>query len=318
MALTNQIEKYCSRLQIDNLSCAIVKNNDALFSNACKDILINELSLFQIGSITKLFTATAIMIAVDNNLISLDDKLKEMFNLNSPHTTGDITIYELLTHTSGLPGLPATFFELMKSNESDPYSVLTNDMLFDYLENNRELSAKSYLYSNLGYGILGKILERIYGMDYEAVITKNICRPLSMNDTCINYKSKNLAPVKGLNYKNVNTGYWTDEVLTGAGMLFSTTTDLAKFIKSHFQGGLLHELGNKMFVQQNKHMGYGWHSYMSLIDRIFFNSYRWHNGMVGGFSSYISLSIKQKKGFVMLCNKQVSLSNLIYTIRGYL
>jgi len=288
------------------------------FINIYKQDKIDEYSLFQIGSVTKLFTALAVMIAVRDSMVSLNDKAGKILGLRETSAAGEVTVYELLTHTSGLPRLPAAFIEIMKGNEDNPYSVLTDDMLFDFLENTRELNTKSYEYSNLGYGLLGKILERIYGMDYESVITKCICRPLDMNDTCINYSTRGLIPVKGHNRKNESAEYWTDNVLTGAGMLFSTTGDLAKFIQGHFQGGVFAEIGKKMFVVQNKHMGYGWHAYRGLLDKLFFCSHRWHNGMVGGFSSYISLSIRNKQGFVMLANKQVLLNNLKYTIRGYL
>jgi serine-type D-Ala-D-Ala carboxypeptidase/endopeptidase len=142
-------------------------------------------SPFELGSITKIFTA----------LIFIKIHLSESFNLNNTigdvlknitnKEVADISILELLTHTSGVPRLPAN---MNPENYLDPYKDYFEDDLYNFL-NSIESLKKEYMYSNLGYAILGIFLEKYFGKTIESILQEMLLLPLNMNSTTFEHSN---------------------------------------------------------------------------------------------------------------------------------
>ena len=142
-------------------------------------------SIFEIGSITKVFTTTLLQQMADSGEVKLDDPINKYLpaSVKTPSRNGkEITLLDLATHTSGLPSVPDN---LSPRSGDDPWADYTVDQMYDFLSHYklpRKPGAK-FEYSNVGMGLLGHILALKAGTNYEALVVSRICDPLGMNST---------------------------------------------------------------------------------------------------------------------------------------
>lgn len=301
--IQSRINKFSVKNSIGNLQVGIYKNGEIIRLSNTGD---TSHQAFELASITKVFTACAIMIAINENKISLNSTVQKIF-LNKFQISDNfkgITIEELLTHCSGLPNLPHLFLEKMETNPIDPYGILEKEDVFNYLSLEQTLGNKTYRYSNFGYGLLGLILEEIYLSSYAEVMNNKVFIPLNMQSSSIglNNKTENILE-QGYDAKNIDTPIWKDDVLSGGGALISTCDDMMLFIKSHFTSNCLSNILNAMLNPKTKDMATGWHRQGWLGRIAGYKTYLWHNGCTGGYSSYMALSVEKKIAFVILSNK---------------
>lgn len=270
------------------------------------NLQINKNTLFEIGSITKVFTALLMMILTDQDKISLDDPIKKYIPKSSLIPMADrkdIIIKDLLTHTSGLPNLPDNF---APQNPQDPYKDYTSKLLYDYF-NQQSLTYKNkpkYLYSNLGYATLGHISEIASTQTYTQLIRKNIVNRLNMYNTFVDVPASSNNYPLGHSY-GYPVPYWNFDVFKGAGAIKSDAQDLVRFILINM-GEIdsdIYPLLKKMQAIQYPtdspitYIGLGWH-----INTETGNNIIWHNGGTGGFRSFIGFDPIIKKGVVLLTN----------------
>ncbi|MFW5800203.1 MAG: serine hydrolase domain-containing protein, partial [Spirochaetota bacterium] len=250
--ISKSINKYIKKGIIKGLSIALLDDNDIVWKQGFgyADIKANKPStaetFYKVGSISKLFTATAIMQLVEKGEIDLDAPVKEYipeFKVKSRFEDyTSITIRMLLTHHSGLPGnkLKGT---ITKGMSEDLSQVLT------HLQNEYVAYPPNYIYaySNLGYTILGIVIERISGKPFYDYMEKNLLIPLGMNMSSFILKkdmkdmySKAYTP-DGLHSLNIQI---RDKP---AGSMFSNVLELSKFIKMIFNEG---EINNKRLLNK--------------------------------------------------------------------
>ena len=138
-------------------------------------------SVFEIGSVTKVFTATLLAEMVERGEVSLNDPISKYLprTVKTPTRDGkEITLFDLATQTSGLPRLPANF---APKDPQNPYADYSVDQMYAFLSGyslTRGIGEK-YEYSNFGVGLLGHILALRAGTDYETLVRKRICQPLA-------------------------------------------------------------------------------------------------------------------------------------------
>ena len=146
-------------------------------------------SVFEIGSVTKVFTSALLADMVRRGEVKLEDPASKYLPASArlPSRSGkEITLLDLATQTSGLPRLPGN---LAPKDPTNPYADYTVEQLYDFLSHytlTRDIGEK-YEYSNLGVGLLGHVLSRKAGMSYEELVTKRILEPLEMRDTAITH-----------------------------------------------------------------------------------------------------------------------------------
>jgi len=257
---------------------------------------------FEIGSITKVFTAVVLQRLVEKGQVKLDEPVAKLLpeSVKVPRR-GDreITLIDLATHTSGLPRLPGN---LESRNPDDPYAGYTAEMLHAFLSNHElaRTPGTKYEYSNLGTALLGHALARRAGKPYEELVLSLVCEPCGLKDTRITLDDrlrKRLAP--GHDADGVPAASWTFDVIAPAGALRSTANDLLRFAAANL--GLVEtplrdtlEAAHKVRDEKSG-MGLGWHR---LADRrtIF------HNGGTGGFRSFLALDKERKLAVVVLAN----------------
>jgi D-alanyl-D-alanine-carboxypeptidase/D-alanyl-D-alanine-endopeptidase len=288
-------------------------------------------TIYEIGSITKVFTAILLADMVIKGQVHLDDPISKFLpkSVKFPVRNGkEITLLDLTTQTSGLPRMPDNF---NPKDPENPFADYTVEQMYAFLSNytlTRDIGSR-YEYSNIGVGILGHILSLVAGTDYETLVKKRICEPLKMNSTVITLTSKlkeNLAT--GHNESEKSVSNWDLPTLAGAGALRSTVNDMLIFtaanlglIKSALDSAiLLSHIIRDSTVYPDVDIAMGWH-----IFKKFGNPIIWHDGETGGYSTFIGLDENSKKGIVVLSNSVnavgdigLHILNTNYKIRPYL
>jgi serine-type D-Ala-D-Ala carboxypeptidase/endopeptidase len=265
-------------------------------------------TLFEIGSITKVFTALLAADMARRGEVQLDDPIQKYLPpaARVPQRGGkQITLIDLATHTSGLPRMPENF---RPQDPERPYSDYTVDALYAFLssyELRRDIGTR-YLYSNLGFGLLGLGLAQRAGMDYERLVVTRICDPLQMSSTRITL-SANLRQrfAAGHTADLVTVPEWEIPTLAGAGALRSSANDLLKFLAA-----MMGYADNPLAAAQEKALsirrptgapfmqtGLGWD-----IDTRGGAEIISKGGATAGYNTFIGYSPKTRVGVVALAN----------------
>jgi serine-type D-Ala-D-Ala carboxypeptidase/endopeptidase len=265
-------------------------------------------TLFEIGSITKVFTALLLADMVQRGEVKLDDPIAKYVPTTAkiPQRDGrQITLVDLATHTSGLPRMPANF---RSKDPANPYIDYTDEQLYAFLSSYeliRDVGVK-FEYSNLGFGLLGQGLARRAGADYESLVETRICEPLGMKDTRIT-----LTPdmerrfAAGHSADLVTVSRWDIPSLAGAGALRSSANDLLNFLAATM--GYTHTKlapAMKAMLSVKRPTGQpfidtamGW-----AIDTRGGGEIIWKNGGTGGYRTFIGYAPRTGFGVVALSN----------------
>jgi len=268
------------------------------FRNVRDSVVNNVNTIFQVGSITKQFTATIILKLAEQKRLSLDDKLAKYF---PSFPKGDsITIKNLLTHSSGIYNYTENQ-EFMKSEAVNPASKSQMLALFENHPLNFQPGSK-YSYSNSGYHLLGYIIEAVTGKPYEKAVREMILSPLKMSHSGFDYTHlKDSAKATG--YKllsksvNVPAGIVDSTVAFSAGALYSTVGDLLKW-HTALQGAKVISKASmeSSYTPYKSRYGYGWS-----IDTLFGRKIVEHSGGIFGFNTHI-LRVPSEDVVVIILN----------------
>jgi len=304
------LDKVAGTLGAGGIVAAEVNDGSVRYLTAGKpapdDAITPETIVFEIGSISKVFTALILAHAVNEGVCSLDDPIGKFLPPAIAMTpeTAAITLAQLATHTSGLPRLPTNF---SPANPSDPYSDYTVDRLYDFLRDFKStgIASKSADYSNLGFGLLGHVLELAYGRSYADVLAEKITTPLGMTDTTINLSTEQQARFATPFSGSERVSPWSFSALPGAGAIRSTATDMAKFAMALLaadQGPLAAawKLVREPRVEAGStqaHIGLG-----IFIGKRNGTSFYTHGGGTGGFRTHLELMPQEKRALVILIN----------------
>jgi D-alanyl-D-alanine-carboxypeptidase/D-alanyl-D-alanine-endopeptidase len=262
-------------------------------------------TIFEIGSVTKVFTSLVLADMVSRKEVALDDPAAKYLpeNVRMPERSGkSITLLDLSTHRSGLPSHPGNL--KLTGNTNADYAV---DDLYQFLSGYTlpRDPGSEYEYSNLGAGLLGHLLACRAGTDYESLIRSRIARPLSMPDTGITLSSSMnrrmatghnamLAPV-------ANSDLPTP--LAGAGALRSSANDMLTFLEAFLgyrESPLQPAMKDMLEVRRpagQTTIGLGW-----IIMSVHGREVIGHNGATAGFRSFVGYSPQERIGVVVLSN----------------
>ncbi len=279
-------------------------------------------TIFEIGSVTKVFTSLALAEMAREGLVRLDDPVRR--HLPADVTVAsrggrEVTLENLATHTSGLPRVPLKVMGLAFTS-ADPYADYKEKDLYLFLKNwkpTRDFGSK-WDYSNLGAGLLGHALARRAGVDYGRLIEGRIAGPLGMKDTKVKLdaeQERRLARPYEAGGKPA--ARWTFDVLAGCGALHSTADDLLVFLAAEM--GLAEtKLRAAMDATQEPRretgitglrIGLAW-----LVKKLPKEDggldLVWHNGGTAGYSSFVGFVRARKAGVVVLSNAGPSLKSM--------
>lgn len=285
----------------------------------------NENTIFEIGSVTKVFTVCALSAMVKRGEVKLDDRIDSLLpkSFKTPAYNGrQISLLDLATHTSGLPRVA--------DNSTDWLDVVSLSCLRNPYASYNDLKLRKFLadcklasrpgekceYSNLGMGLLGYALCQKQHRSYGKMIDDEICQPLALKDTSIvlsKDQTKRLAQgyygsfVDGTSILAFPASSWNfNDTNAGAGALRSTVKDLMKFVRANLGDspkglGPILEATHKVRFKIDDRMSVclAWHTLSTPKHK---EPIIWHNGGTGGYVSFIGFCKKHHTGVVLLCN----------------
>ena len=269
---------------------------------------LNGDTVFEIGSMTKVFTSLVLMDMVQKGEVAVTDPMSKYVpaSVKVPERNGKkITLQDLATQSSGLPRMPTNF---KPKDPNNPYVDYTAENLYEFLsgyELKRDIGAQ-FEYSNLGVGLLGHVLSLRAGMDYEAMVKARVLDPLGMKDTRVTLSPEmkaRLAVGHGPNLEAVSN--WDLAVLAGAGALRSSANDMLTFLAANLgytRTPLAAAMAEEISIRRpagspDMQIAYNW-----LIQTKNGNSIIWHNGGTGGYRTYMGFDPKSRTGVVVLSN----------------
>jgi beta-lactamase class C len=300
------VKLYMERKEIPGMTLGVVygkQSNIYNFGFADLDLKtpVTQDTIFDLASITKVFTSTALALEIQNGKMTLKDPVTKFLSIsNQNEGLSKVTLLDLATHTSSLPRVPPSL------RQGEKYS---SRKLMYYLEQwmpSYPVGTK-FLYSNLGFGVLGYAIGNVNSQTYEDAIKDLITQPLGMTSTFIKIPSES--------FKQYAQGYSKEgnpvpplpiNAWPGGGALHSTSKDMLQFLKANLGvRGPPDLLKAMIFAQQpffkvsdSLTMGLGWQRVerngFLIIDK---------NGGVPGFSTYMGMIPEKKLGLVLMVNK---------------
>ena len=273
-------------------------------------------TVYEIGSITKVFTAILLADLVGEGAFELETPVQRLLgeDVTVPTRNGtEITLEHLSSHSSGLPRLPDN---MRPANAANPYADYTVAQLYEFLssyELERDIGAEVE-YSNLATGLLGHALAVSQETDYEALVSERLLEPLGMSDTSTTLaesQQERLAIGHSVQLRPVAN--WDLPTLAGAGALRSTVNDMLTFVEANLG---LHEsplqvamaethAPRRDFPGPDMQIGLGW-----VIRGGHGRELHWHNGGTGGYRSFLGFDLESKTGVVVLSNSGDSVDDL--------
>jgi D-alanyl-D-alanine-carboxypeptidase/D-alanyl-D-alanine-endopeptidase len=267
-------------------------------------------TIFEIGSLTKVFTATLLAGMVEEGLVALEDPVQRYLppGVELPVRGRPITLADLASHAAGLPRLPRGFVLRSLRHRRNPYAWLTVDDLYAGLPATRlrrEPGGRPR-YSNLGYGLLGHALALRAGRSYDQLVQERICRPLELGDTHVVVPAAARERfAQGHSRRGRPVPHWDLPVLAGAGALRSTVADLLRFLRLQLGEGdpALASAATLTHAPRARHrgmaVGLGW---TRLPLRGTEHELLFHNGATGGFRSFAGIVPATGTAVVVLSN----------------
>ena len=293
--------------QIPGVSLAVLREGKIIhlksygLANVEHRVPVTPATVFQSGSIGKQFTAAAVMLLVQENKLSLDDKISRYFP-GVPATWNDITIWNLLTHTSGLGDYPPDI-DLRRDYTEEELLASFQKAPLDFEP------GSSWNYSNTGYVILGMLIRKITGEFYGDFIKEKIFQPLQMTTARV-ISEADIVPNRAAGYRLVKGELKNQEWVspstnsTADGSLYFSILDLVKWDAALYTGKpLTQDSRNKIWTAARlrdgttKDYGFGWHLGEFHRRRLAF-----HGGAWQGFKTFIIRFLDTKLTIIFLAN----------------
>jgi len=254
-------------------------------------------TVFQIGSVTKVFTGLLLADMVQRGEVQLDDPASRYLpsSVKMPERGRPITLLDLSKHWSALPSMPTNFSLQASPNPYEAYSVEQLYQCLSSYQLPREPGTQAY--SNLGVALLGRLLARHAGMEYEALLTQRVLAPLGLNSTSMTLSAdqrRRLAPGHDRFLRPVET--WNLLAMPASGALRSTANDLLTFLAFNLGQGDS-SLHSAMVFQRTPMRALGWGA-----SRLEGEAVYGHEGGKEGYRSAVVFNPRAMTGVVVLTN----------------
>lgn len=280
-------------------------------------------TFFEIGSVTKVFTALLLAEMAGRGEVTLDTPLGVLFPARErlDPEVASIPLVELATHTSGLPRLAmdGPTLRRLAFRPGDPYRGSTRDEIFDAVASldAGDLSGRGrFEYSNLGVALLGRLLEAGAGEDYEALLRSRVLGPLGLTSTRPTWEVEADPRLARPHRDNLRPGRnWRLDAYLPAGGLASTSEDMARFLE-HVMDGEPDFVRRTLELQWRDEdsgtaMGLGW-----VLGSLDGEPLVWHNGRTGGYHAFVGFLPGAEKGIVLLTNASLDADGLALALLG--
>lgn len=295
------------RQRLPGVSLAVVKHGQVIlakgygYANLEHNVPVRPETIFQSGSIGKQFTATAVMMLVEQGRVGLDEKISKYLG-QVPDSWQNITVRHLLTHTSGLTDYPEDF-DFRRDYTEDELLKRAQAIRPDFKP------GEKWQYSNLGFLTLGVLIHRVTGQFYGDFLQEHVFKPLGMTTTRIISEAE-IVPNRAAGYhlvKNeIKNQDWVSPSLntTADGALYFTVLDMAKWDAALYGDRLLkrsslEQMWTPVRLNNNKTYDYGFGWSLAQING---HQIIEHGGAWQGFTSYIARFVDDQLTVIVLDN----------------
>ncbi|MCU0546057.1 MAG: serine hydrolase [Oscillatoriaceae cyanobacterium Prado104] len=309
--LKSQITDYLNaHVAVNNFtgSVLVARSGEVIFSQGCGmanyelDVPNTPQTIFRLASITKQFTALAIVQLQEQGLLDVRDTISKYIP-DYPESGKIISIHHLLTHTSGIPNytsFPDYLETMMLPSPVENTIAKFKDLPLEFQP------GEKFSYSNSGYTLLTYILEKVSGKSYETYLQEQIFQPLGMQNSGYdrhNLIIKNRASGYAAGSNGLENAIYIDmSVPSGAGGLYSTVEDLYRWDRALYTEKLVSKSSLEIiFTADKNEYGYGW-----VIANTFNRKLVWHNGGINGFRTTIMRFIDDGVCAIVLSNSETA------------
>lgn len=303
----------------------------------------DEHTLFEIGSVTKVFTSSLVGILSDEGLMDHDAPLNNFLPKKYRNSKmQSVTISSLLTHTSGLPKMP-TPFGIYEEETDNPYAHYSKELLLEFYadfepeasqqptkkkrkrkRNKANIEVETpveYIYSHLNYALLEVAIEQVTGQSYSELMDERIFNQVGMLKSFTNFNSEEQTKLLTAGYarNGMEAKPWDFASFCASQGMKSTTHDLLSFLKVHIDeptSPLASSFHNNTIpavntgLTENGAMGFGWH----ILRQKKYYDIHLHAGSTGGHRAFIGFIRETKTGVVVLSNSENGTGGLGYLL----
>jgi CubicO group peptidase (beta-lactamase class C family) len=293
------------------LSIGLIKDNNMIYLGIKKEnnsfTVINSLdSVYEIGAITEIFTSTILADMTYHKIIKLDDSIPNLpFKLNQVSKDGrTITYKTLANHTSGLPCYPDNIDSVAAKTPNDPFNRYDYDMLKEYLQKRQTLHSipgVKYAYSNLGFALLGYLLETKTNKSYEDMLNEKVFSKYNIKTSTTDIRKVEKWVVKGRDSIGRVQPNWNSNSFKSAYAVLSSPRDLYNYIEANFSNDSVLQLQRQQtFSTHGNNMALGWNiSRLGGVKPFYLYS---SDGVTGGYRSCILMDTQNKLAIISLSN----------------
>jgi CubicO group peptidase (beta-lactamase class C family) len=290
------------------------------FGSAVKgaDVQLTDTTLFEIGSITKLLSATLLTQLIEAGTVDPTASINAYLPVDSRNPRMEnALVLDLMLHTAGLPKRPKDF-GVKSTIAVDPYRYYTDGDLLDFYHEFVPSKRKKHHYSHTGYALLELIVETATDLDYEEALRHYVLEPMGMSQTFITYPEDKDIVTPGYTFSGRDADPWHFSSFAASEGGKSSLRDLLTFaqatmdkqgpwysgLEPYLDAEIPSELGKKTYA------GPGWH----IVKTRKWYDILTHSGMTSGHHSYISIVPDTETGVVVLSNSAVGTEDLSYLI----
>jgi D-alanyl-D-alanine-carboxypeptidase/D-alanyl-D-alanine-endopeptidase len=312
-AVQAAIGAFASSGLAPGVACAVAAGGERWIDcagEAAEGRPVVEHAVFDIGSLTKVFTGILLADMANAGEVALEDPLRRFFPELAAEGAGRLTLLDLATHTAGLPRIPPRLRRRLLASAlaghrdlvADPYADLTSDDVVAAVAGAHR-ARPGFRYSNLGFAALGLALSRAAGAPYEILVEQRVCEPLGLRDTAFRPR-EGRARAQGHDRLGRSTPSWRTGAMAPAAGLTTTAPDLLLFAEAAMRPADTALSSAVRAAQQPRRpaskgdrIGLGW-----LIRRAGGRDVVWHNGGTGGFGSCLAVDCEGGAAVGLLAN----------------
>lgn len=278
----------------------------------------DERTVFEVGSVTKVFTAALLARLAEQGTLAPDQPLRPILEPHvrlAPWEGREVTLEHLATHTSTLPRASRRMMAKALLHPTNPYRDYQVADLYADLAAFRPGAGlgREFAYSNLGFGLLGHLLSLRAGVPYEDLVVEEVCRPLGLSDTRVALDEEQSSRLARGHFFGRPVGLWEIPVLAGAGALRSTAADLMVFLEASLglrrtplQVALRTTHEPRVRVSDTLAVGLAWHRTVLAAG----GEAVWHRGETGGMRAFLGFVPERALGLVLLANASAGVDEL--------
>ena len=327
LSVDELVTEYMQSKQVPGMVVAVIQHNGpAKFycygvTDAKNHYPVTPDTLFALGSLSKGITAEVVTLLVNEGRLHWDDRLQTLLPPGTPLSADaqNITLLQLVTHTSGLPRQPINLLSLEHlvgylSDGENFYQDLDSDGVLGYLSTFNAPLVREPSYSNIGYAILGYILKYQTGQPVEQLAAQNIFEPLGMKNASFRPETLRAFPLRALGHAGDQPKFIARGALTpdwqfsnnmvGAASLYSDARDLIEYTRAHFSSTknavldkAFHDVTVDYFPRDKEAANIAW-----ITDTYGQQKITYQVGYIGGYSSYIGFDKANQNAVVVLQN----------------